>query len=72
MFTNPITGRTLIFTRYPPCEEEIDTPDASITIAIIIYIIVGPFWLIGKFVKHVTEKMLIHSNQDNRRTRKLV
>jgi len=71
MVTNPITGRAFIFTGYPPGAEEFTSPDLRLTIAIIIFCIVEPFWLIGKFAKHVSGKIFIQTNQENQRTRKL-
>ena len=56
MFSNPITGRSLIFSGYPPNENEPTNPEPSLTIAIIIFCIVGPFWLINRLIEYLTKK----------------
>lgn len=53
MISNPITRRSYIFTGYHPNENEIANPDPSLTIATIIFCVVGPFWLINRFARRV-------------------
>ena len=71
MISNPITGRSYIFTGDHPNETESANPDPSLTIATVIFCIVGPFWLMYKFVKHVMGKIFKFSRQIDQRTKKL-
>ena len=71
MISNPITGRSYISTKYPPNENEARIPDPGLTIATIIFCIVGPFWLIYKLAEHVTGKRFKFSRQIDQRTKKL-
>jgi len=63
MNSNPITGRSHIFTGYPPNENEATNPDPSLTIAVVIFCIVGPFWLIYRLAKHVAKKIVLFTGQ---------
>ena len=68
MISNPITGRSYIFTGYPPNKNEVANPDPSLTIATIIFCIVGPFWLFLELVDQVANKISMVSSQNTKVT----
>ena len=70
MISNPITGRGF-FTENHPNENDSANPDPSLTIATVVFCIVGPFWLIYRFVKNVTGKIFKFSRQIDQSTKKL-
>jgi hypothetical protein len=63
MFSNPITGRTYAFKGYSSDENEYIDPDTSLAIAIVIFCVAGPFWLLFRFVKHVGKKSVLLTSQ---------
>ena len=52
MFSNPITGRRFI----PPNEPEAINPDPSLTLAVLVFCIAGPFWLLYRLVEHLVKR----------------
>jgi len=53
MNTNPIAGRAFICMGYPPGGEEASIPDPALTVATVIFCVVGPFWLITQLARQV-------------------
>ena len=56
MIPNQIIGRGFMHTGYPPSEIEYTLPDSGLTIAIILFFIVGPFWLIYRLGEYGAKK----------------
>ncbi len=58
MFSNPITGRSFLSSRYPPNETEATDLDPSLILAVVIFCILGPFWLIYRMVEYMAKKIV--------------
>ena len=56
MYPNTGTSRGVIYKGYSPSETEYTIPDPSLTLAIIIFCIAGPFWLIYRLGEYVAKK----------------
>jgi hypothetical protein len=56
MFSNPITGRSFIVLGDSSNDNESALPDPSLTIAVLIFCILGPFWLIYRLVETLLRK----------------
>ena len=54
MLPNTVIGRGAIYSGYPPSEDEYTIPDPGLTLAIVFFCIVGPFWLIYRFIKYLS------------------
>ncbi len=57
MYPNAVTGRGAIYAGYPLSENEYTIPDPGLTLAIIIFCIAGPFWLIYRLGEYVAKKI---------------
>jgi len=53
---NSLTGRRFPLTEYHPNKEEFEVLDPSLTIAVIIICMVGPFYLLRKFARQIMER----------------
>jgi hypothetical protein len=58
MFSNPITGRKFLSSRYPPNETEAADLDSGLIIAVCIFCILGPFWLLYRLVEYLIKKVI--------------
>ena len=63
MIRGPLPGRRYPYTGYPPSENEYILPDPGLTIAIALFCIVGPFWLIYLIVQRVVKKSVLFVRQ---------
>jgi hypothetical protein len=63
MISNPLTGDRHLFIGYSPSENEFIIACPSLTITAAIFCILGPFWLIYKFAKHVANTRGIFSRK---------
>ena len=69
MVSNPITNRAHIFAEYSPSEEKYIIPDLNLTITTVVICIMGPFWFIFKFAKHIIGQKHKFSHQINQKTK---
>jgi hypothetical protein len=53
MISNPITDRRIILTGDSQNDNKSITPDVGLTITVVIFCLVGPFWLIYRLIKTI-------------------
>ena len=63
MYPNPFTGRSNLSGEYPPTENGTIQPDPNLTIAVVVFCIVGPFWLIYRLVEFVVKRSVLFTSQ---------
>jgi hypothetical protein len=71
MYSNPITGRNYVFRGHSSDENEYTDPDPGLAIAIVIFCVAGPFWLLFRFVKHVGKKSALVTSQALEKMKKI-
>jgi hypothetical protein len=70
MFSNPITGRNYIF-RGDSFDENVSIePNSSLAVAVVLFCIAGPFWLMYRLVKYVGKKGALLTSQALERVKK--
>ena len=67
MIRDPLRGRRYPYIGHPPNKNEFTLPDTGLTIAIIIFCIVGPFWFIYMILQCVVKKSALFVRQAARK-----
>jgi len=68
MFSNPVTGRRFIFTEDSSDENEAAVPDPELTIAVLVFCVLGPFWLIYRLAEALIKKSAAFTVRVGRKT----
>jgi len=53
MISNPITDRKYIFSGNSQNDNKVITPNMGLTITVVIFCLVGPFWLFYRLIKTI-------------------